>query len=226
MTDTRAKQQLEESLSALMDGEISELELRRLLKASDEDYAELRDSWAASQMASSAMKKDVPAIDLRDLSASISAAIDEEPAHSTNSVDSKKENTKASKQSLWSGVGRFAIAASVAGAVVLGVQFSPNSFDGQVAEIEPTQVQPAQVPSSFGHGLPVDTTVSTVSSENTVNQVPQKQTIILNESTQKQLQQAEQQVGRFMLEHAQNASQNTQQGVLPYARVPEASNEQ
>lgn len=224
MTDTRAKQQLEESLSVLMDGEISELELRGLLKASDEDYAELRDTWVASQMASSVIKKDVPAIDLRDLSASISAAIDEEPLHSINNDSTNK---KVSKQSLWLGVGRFAIAASIAGAVVLGVQFSPNSFDRQMAEFEPASVQQsAQVPSSFGHGLPVDTAVSTVSNENTVGKAPQKQTIILNESTQKQLQQAEQQVGRFMLEHAQNASQNTQQGVLPYARVPEASGEQ
>ncbi len=217
MSETHVKQQLDESLSALVDGEISELELRRLLKANDEEYATLRENWAAYHVASSALNNDIPAVQLHDLSASISAAIDAEPAHT-------KVATSAPKKSIWAGVGRFAVAASVAGAVVLGVQFAPNDLNSQVAEVDPLPVQPAQVPSSFGHGIPVDTTVNTVSNENsTVAPTAKKETIILNESTQKQLQQAEEQVGRFMLEHAQNASQNTQQGVLPYKRVPESS---
>jgi sigma-E factor negative regulatory protein RseA len=217
MSETHVKQQLDESLSALVDGEISELELRRLLKASNEEYAALRENWSAYHMASAAVNKEIPAVQLHDLSASISAAIDAEPTHTSSSKP-------VQKKSIWSGVGRFAVAASVAGAVVLGVQFAPNDLNNQVADVDSLPVQPAQVPSSFGHGIPVDTTVNTVSNENsTVKTAPKKDTIILNESTQKQLQQAEEQVGRFMLEHAQNASQNTQQGVLPYKRVPESS---
>lgn len=217
MSETHVKQQLDESLSALIDGEISELELRRLLKSNDEEYATLRENWSTYHMASAAINKDIPAIQLRDLSSNISAAIDDEPVYAGSAPT-------VSKKSIWSGVGRFAVAASVAGAVVLGVQFAPNDLNKQIAEVDSVSVQPAQVPSSFGHGIPVDTTVSTVSNEtSTVNNTPKKDTIILNESTQKQLLQAEEQVGRFMLEHAQNSSQNTQQGVLPYKRVPESS---
>ncbi len=218
MSNAPVKQTLEESLSALVDGEATELEVRRLLKASDEQYEDLRDSWLRYQTASSATKSDFPSADFRDLSSSISAAIAEEPAHAIKG--------SSRKTSIWSGVGRFAVAASVAGAVVLGVQFAPSDLDStQVATADPVPASQAKVPSSFGHGLPTDTVVSTVSNESSVSK-PKAETIIITESTQQQLKEAEDQVNRLMLEHAQNASQNTQQGVLPYARVPESSENQ
>lgn len=222
MSETPVKQQLEESLSALVDGEVTELELRRLLKASDEEYTALRENWLSYQTTSAAVSKDTPEIDFRDLSNSISAAIAQEPALST-------AKTPVKKQSMWSGVGRFAVAASVAGAVVLGVQFAPtDTGSSQIAGSTPVPAQSqSTVPSSFNHGLPVDTSVRTVSNEPGIgHNTQQKETIILNESTKQKLKQAEEQVNRLLLEHAQNSSQNTQQGVLPYARVPEASGEQ
>jgi sigma-E factor negative regulatory protein RseA len=215
MSEIPVKQELQEALSALVDGEVTELELRRLLKASDEQYAALRETWLSHQTASASIKKDVPTIDFRDLSNSISAAIADEPVLSQSSKTAKK-------QSVWSGVGRFAIAASVAGAVVLGVQFAPSDINPQVADVQvPVQ---SSVPSSFERGIPSNTAVSTVSNESGVGHSAQQQqeTIIINENTQQKLQQAEEQVNRLMLEHAQNAAQNTQQGVLPYTRVPES----
>lgn len=219
MSEAPVKHQLEESLSALVDGEITELELRRLLKADDEQYEVLRADWARYQTTSAAVKKDIPNVEFRDLSASISASIAEEPAHHFQKVVDKK--------SVWSGVGRFAVAASVAGAVVLGVQFSPDSLDSnQVANTDPVPEVSVNVPSSFGHGLPTNTKISTVSNESSTTAKKEQSTIIINESTQKQLKQVEGTVSRLMLEHAQNASQNTQQGVLPYVRVPESPENQ
>ncbi|MFT5117662.1 MAG: sigma-E factor negative regulatory protein RseA [Kiritimatiellia bacterium] len=218
MSDSPVKQPLEESLSALVDGEITELELRRLLKASDEDFKGLRARWLRFNTASAGIKKDLPTGDFCDLSESISAAIDEEKTYSMSSKSTRKS-------SIWSGVGRFAIAASVAGAVVLGVQFAPSGVNNEVADAESTLAPFVNVPSSFGHGLPTDTTVRTVSNEATVIK-PEQQTIIINEATQEQLKLAEEEINRLMLEHAQNASQNTQQGVLPYARVPESPEKQ
>jgi sigma-E factor negative regulatory protein RseA len=217
MSQNSAKHTFEESLSALIDGEITEFELRRLLKADNEQYEGLRKKWGAYQLASSSLKGALPDVAFHDISNSIRAAIDEEPALST-SVKSVSRNRL---QSIWSGVGRFAIAASVAGAVVLGVQFTVDDPSSQIASVDAVPVAPAKVPSSFGHGLPVDTTIRTVSNESKV--VKPTQEIILNAETQQQLQEAEAEVNRLMLEHAQNASQNTQQGVLPYARVPESS---
>ena len=221
MSQNSIKHNLDESLSALVDGEITELEMRRLLKLDNEQYKILREKWVHYQVASSSIKGEFPDIAFRDLSTGIGAAIDDEPAHSVKTQTGKTSRIK----SMWSGVGRFAVAASVAGAVVLGVQFTSDDFNSQVADVKPAPSTSVKIPGSFGHGLPSDTTVSTVSNQPTPNKsVPDA--IILNKDTQQQLQKAEQDVNRLMLEHAQNAAQNTQQGVLPYARVPESSKSQ
>ena len=222
MSQTPVKQSLQESLSALLDGEATELEVRRLLKADDVTYAEVRNSWSRYQMASSGAKKDIPNIEYRDLSLSISAAIAEEAVH-TGKVT--VDESKKAKSSIWSGMGRFAVAASVAGAVIVGVQFAPNTADQHVAESPSVTLPSSSVPSSFAQGLSSDTTISTVSNtvKNQQNSSAERTPINITESTKEQLKQAEEEVNRLMLEHAQNASQNTQQGVLPYARVPETT---
>ncbi|MFT6101594.1 MAG: sigma-E factor negative regulatory protein RseA [Granulosicoccus sp.] len=226
MSQSTVKQPLQESLSALIDGEANELEVRRLLKADDEAFEVLRADWSRYQLASNSMKKasrEEHIVEYRDLSLSISSAIEKEPAHS---VKEGKSSNKTNA-SLWSGVGRFAVAASVAGAVVLGVQFAPSGFDNQIAETDTATLPSSSVPSSFGQGLPLNADISTVSNEKSAqNRNDERTPIIINESTKEQLKQAEEQVNRLMLEHAQNASQNTQQGVLPYARVPESSENQ
>jgi sigma-E factor negative regulatory protein RseA len=225
MSQTPVKQSLQESLSALVDGETTELEVRRLLKADDATYAEARGSWSRYQAASSGLKKDIPGVEYRDLSLSISAAIAEEVVH-TGNADADK--TKKAKASIWSGMGRFAVAASVAGAVIVGVQFAPNTADQQVAEGSPVTLPSTSVPRSFAQDLSADTTISTVSNTSAAqqNSSGERAPISITDSTKDQLKQAEEEVNRLMLEHAQNASQNTQQGVLPYARVPETIEKQ
>jgi len=110
------KERLDQSLSALMDGEATDMELHRLLKEVSEG-SELRDKWKRYHMVSSALKGDA-AITPIDYSAAISAAIDEEPSH---------------RQSALAGfvgsAGRFAIAASVALVAVLGVQQLNSPLD-------------------------------------------------------------------------------------------------
>ncbi|MGS2718200.1 sigma-E factor negative regulatory protein [Eionea flava] len=221
---TDVSETLQESLSGLMDGEISELELRRLLKANDGDFQVLRKKWSRYHSASAVNRSDdAVGFSTIDLSLAISSAIDEEPTYGEKSASAAK---KSGVRQMWSGVGRFAVAASVAGAVVLGVQFSPSGLDNQIVDSDPVTLPSASSPSSFGQGIPSDTVVSTVSNEATSSLVnEQRAPITLNEDTKEQLKQAEEQVNRLMLEHAQNASQNTQQGVLPYARVPENSAE-
>lgn len=226
MSQTPVKPSLQESLSALMDGEATELEIRRLLKADDAAYEEIRSAWCRYQVSSSSVKKETPNVDYRDLSLSISAAVAEEPVYSSKTNTSEAKATEKVKTSIWSGMGRFAVAASVAGAVVLGVQFAPSGVDQQIAGSDPITLPSTSAPSGFPQGLSSDTTVTTVSNaansqgkQNNGTQTP----INITESTKDQLKEAEEQVNRLMLEHAQNASQNTQQGVLPYARVPETT---
>ena len=107
MTDH--KERLEESLSALMDGETTDMEMHRLLKEIASDTS-LRDKWKRYHMISATIKGETVSPSM-DYSASIAAAIDAEPAYRSKGF------------TLFAGAaGRFAIAASVAMLAVVGVQ--------------------------------------------------------------------------------------------------------
>lgn len=116
---------LRESLSALMDGETTEFEVRSTLRAiaGQERSAQaaygafgLRDTWHRYQLASLAMHGEFP-LELVDLSARVRAAIDAEPA------------LGVSRLRRWvSPLGRIAVAASVAAIAVLAIQqFQPDA---------------------------------------------------------------------------------------------------
>lgn len=99
---------MRQSLSALMDGEASDLELRRILARSDDD-SELRQTWAKYHTISRAMRSEDLGVTTVDLSTSIADLIADEPAYS---------GTGGSNSSflgrILSNGGKVAIAASVA----------------------------------------------------------------------------------------------------------------
>jgi sigma-E factor negative regulatory protein RseA len=92
-----------EALSALMDGETQELELRRLLGSIDADPA-LRERWRRQQMVSDIMSKRPLTHSDMDVSGRVSDALSAKPSVSRNPI--------------WS----VAVAASVTLAVVMGGQ--------------------------------------------------------------------------------------------------------
>jgi sigma-E factor negative regulatory protein RseA len=71
-----SREALHESLSAVMDNEADELELRRVLSA--ESDSEMRSTWSRYQIARAAMHKEL--IEPRlDIASAVSAALAEEP---------------------------------------------------------------------------------------------------------------------------------------------------
>lgn len=116
---------LRESLSALMDGEVAEFEVRRILRAVPGD-AGLRAAWHRYQLASQVMHGDLSR-DLTDLSIRISAAIDAEPA-----LGELRPGSWRSR------LGRVAVAASVAVIAVFGV----NQFQSGVTPAAPLATAP------------------------------------------------------------------------------------
>ena len=152
---------LDESLSSLMDDRATEVELHRILRATESDSgANVKATWSRYQMASRAMKGDMEATGVMDLSGAISNAIAEEETYKSTSNWMKS-------------FGRFAVAASVA---------AVDTRRDAVTPVIEQQVQrvTSQPPS------------------------PQVQSYLL----------------KVMEIHATNASQNTNLGLLPYARVP------
>jgi len=109
-----SREALHESLSAVMDNEADELELRRVL-AADGD-SEMRATWSRYQIARAAMHKEL--IEPRmDIASAVSAALADEPAISVAKP----------QKSAWRSMGRIAVAASVTVAVLAGVRLYNQS---------------------------------------------------------------------------------------------------
>lgn len=107
---------LGESLSAVMDGQADELELRRVLAAAGSD-AELRQRWSRYQLARDALHGTVIRPQL-DLASAVAAAIDaEEAAQVATAAPAAAAPVSHSR---WA---RFAVAASVTLAVLAGARF-------------------------------------------------------------------------------------------------------
>ncbi|WP_313474684.1 sigma-E factor negative regulatory protein [Stutzerimonas kunmingensis] len=118
-----SREALHESLSAVMDNEADELELRRMLAG---DNPELRATWSRYQLARAAMHKELIEPYL-DIASAVSAALADEAAP-----------VKAQRNG-WKGLGRLAVAASVTVAVLAGVRlYNQNEVAGpQLAQQAP-----------------------------------------------------------------------------------------
>lgn len=207
---------IEETLSALMDSEAAELETRRVLKEIAQD-SELRDRWHRYQLASAAMKRDLPH-QMVDLSASISAAIDEESAH--------KPGFGRFVQPL----GKVAVAASVALVAVFGVQ----QFQGNSVTSSPPPAQIANVPEGSGASqfqLPAGIDLPPVSartvSAGTQYDVPHSRpTLVVSQRQVDEIKSNEAAIRDYlngmMERHTRNAANSSSnQGLLPLARLPQ-----
>jgi sigma-E factor negative regulatory protein RseA len=122
---SESEKRLLESVSALVDGEASEIELHRILKQLDADHANQDQSvaskWSRYHLVSQAMA-GTPLGGV-DISQSVSSAIAEEPTYASTF-------SPTIKSKLYS-MGRFAVAASVAFVAIIGVQ--------QLNQLEPSQ---------------------------------------------------------------------------------------
>ncbi|MEQ6887687.1 sigma-E factor negative regulatory protein [Halomonas sp. CS7] len=119
-------QNARESLSALMDDEGDELELRRVLK-SLEDSPDAADTWRRYHLMRSLMRREHEVDVATDLSAGIMARLEDEPLPQ---VEAKGGAGAGRSMSLMRGAG---IAAAVSLMVITGVQFYQGGINsGQV----------------------------------------------------------------------------------------------
>lgn len=123
-----SREALHESLSAVMDNEADELELRRVLTADGDN--EMRSTWSRYQIARAAMHKEL--IEPRlDIASAVTAALAEEPT-----IAVAKPQRFA-----WGNIGRLAVAASVTVAVLAGVRLY-NQSDVAGPQVAQQAVQP------------------------------------------------------------------------------------
>jgi sigma-E factor negative regulatory protein RseA len=212
MSDRHVREK--ESLSALMDGEAEELEFHRTLKRTAESD-ELRDTWRRYQLAAAAMRRDLPH-QVIDYSASIRLALEDEPALGRNAALSR----------MMKPLGRFAIAASVAAVAIVGVQqySQPNGISAPVASVDDVQMNfdTPQLRTAADFGIPaVAARTVSASSEPESYRAPQPVIVVKemapDEVTREQVQAY---LNELMSRHTEHAAFNTNQGMLPFARMP------
>lgn len=191
-----SRETLQESLSAVMDNEADELELRRLLSASE--APEVRATWSRYQLARAAMHKDL--VDPRlDIAAAVSAAL----------ADEAVPLPMAEKQSRgsWRTLGRLAVAASVTVAVLAGVRLY-NQDDVSGAQMAQQPVQPSLVtPQLQGAAM-----LAGFSSE-------REQVNTAAPAAQAESGWHERRLPAYLRQHAQQAAMSSSESALPYARA-------
>lgn len=220
-----------EELSALMDGEASDLELRRTLKSLEAD-SELIQKWRRYHVSRSVMQGDLKGgHDARfakvDLTASISAAIEKEAAHDVP-LESKPSWATKILQPLSS----VAVAASVSAMVVFGWQTFQQQGGAVNAPNVATNVTTAPVatlvaangasnqlsnPSKPAITIerPSNTYVTTVAD----SRLPaQPQTVVQHEIVRMPIDK-NQRLNHYLVSHSGNAALNTVSGSMSYTRV-------
>lgn len=192
-------ERMRESLSALMDDEANELEVQRVLSQIGEDE-DLRRTWERYNTARSALAGQPIQFAGLDISRQVSAAVAQEQASAGSRL----------KERLLRPVASFAVAASVAGTVVLGGQ------------------QLAQLDSPDPYGQSAVAGVSPVGMVHSVGATPVRASFgteplpALQPTTGTAYQElARQRMQKYLQEHAEHAALNSPHGLIPFARVPE-----
>ena len=185
-----------EALSALMDGELDEMALRRTLNQLD-DEPELKQTWSRYHLQRDTIKGDISAFSTLDISGAISAAIDDE---------ANLESTKQPSESKpwWKAVAGLSVAASVALAVVIGARFNPL--------VETQGVQQ----------LASKTQVKVVTPEITLVKGPSmiaQSNSELEGVDENTLQQAQERLNSYLKQHAQDSALGQGRTAMPFARV-------
>jgi len=193
-----SREALQESLSAVMDNEADELELRRVLSAIED--ADTRATWSRYQTARAAMHKEL-LIPHLDISAAVAAGIADEVSP-----------LKAGRGP-WRTLGRLAVAASVTVAVLAGVRlYNQDEIAGaQLAQ----QTQPTNVamPQAKGPAVLAGYT------EGEQSPGPMASGVLQNQAGWH-----DQRLPGYLRQHAQQAATKGAEGALPFARAASLEN--
>lgn len=196
---------LKQSLSALIDNEADELELRRVLNASNDP--EVRASWSRYQIARAAMHSEPFSVQ-SDLSASIMAAIDAEPALNVNMPEQPAAEVRAKNVYRAPWLGRLAVAASVTLAVLGGVRFYNQDAVQQEAMVAQNE---QRLPASSQSQNQSPVVLASYSAQG--EKAPAAQAVSGEEAWY------ERRLPNYLRQHAQQASVNQTESGLPYARA-------
>lgn len=133
-----------ESISALMDGEVADFELRRTLDRIDSE-PELSEAWQRYHLIRSIMKNEDGADLNVDISAGVMSALESEQSFEIDELDTtdQTETSAIEKNRFWRPIASMAAAASVTAMVILGAQnLSTDPQEEALADNRPNYTLP------------------------------------------------------------------------------------
>lgn len=242
MTD-KLDNPLKESLSALVDGEASELELRRILKSGVD--SEARSVWQRYQLARAFLRGECnspkEAQAACSFSASVLSAIEAEERGESVFPDENMASARAQQESgfgrtsiirnqWFEGFGKVAIAASVAFAMLLGVnQFSLNKIQNLEGAVGLAAVEKhpgdtsAVVPEGYGVPSLNAMTVSSVAGGSPVSYRSPVRSLSLpaasNSDTLEYSPELQAQLQRMLILHSEKATDEVGLTIVPISRL-------
>lgn len=211
--------QLRESVSAVMDGEADELELRRVLSKDNADV--VRSTWSRYHAVRDAMQGNQAELSFSgwDISSRVSQAIEEE------TVTVSKPQWRASwlRPAAGSAVAAsirpaagFAVAASVAFAVVVGVQsLQPTNVGNEPAVF-------AAQPTATNRVYPVHSSIASAPGNMRVGVNYDSAGVLPGASAASKAaadNEAQKRLEKYILRHTQRAALNNGSGLISFARV-------
>jgi sigma-E factor negative regulatory protein RseA len=208
--DGKRGEALDESLSALMDDQAQEMELRRLLRDMDRcsDACEAtQQSWYRQHLVRAALHGE-PVTHAPNFAASVRVAIDSEVQEDAPAGSWRRS------------VSSFAVAASVAAVVVVGGQQLVTGNGDTTEALPGIAALPVGVVNTTG-AVPMQASFGsrTVPASSQTNaQTNAKAMQPADRASYREL--ARQRLQRYSWQHAEHASLNTPHGLLPFARVP------
>lgn len=195
-------ERINESLSALLDGEADELEIRRLLNQAEHDE-QLLDKWANYQMIGAIMRQE-PVVEI-DLAKGVRQALDGQPM---DELPVTTENV--ARRSWYKLAASGAVAASVMVAVLVGVQWQQQVTDDA--------------------GMPVAALATDVATQAEAAPMPvlvaqSSEQALLTAEQQQQLEDAQRRLQEYVLRHNEQDIDEAVQPMLPFMQTVKFSQE-
>ena len=131
-----------ESVSALMDGEVTDFELRRTLERI-ENEPELAEAWQRYHLIRSVIRNEDAAGVEVDISANVMSALASEPELHMEASPAAPETSEKKTYVFWKPMASMAAAASVTAMVILGAQNMTQPEEQTIADNRPSSALPA-----------------------------------------------------------------------------------
>lgn len=201
----QASSRIRESVSALMDGEAQELELRRLL--AEEHTEEVDQCWQSFHQVRDVLQGSSTEASFRhlDISSQVRLAIAEESVSSP-----------ARRPSWLRPVAGFAVAASVAAGLVISVQSTNPVAPGALPAIENTTLAGNRAYPVAGSSMQA---ASGPTPRGVINYSAQSLPVASVATQSPGNREAQQQLEKYLLRHTESAALTSGQGVMNFARV-------